>query len=246
MTEIYDAGSHILIKSGYGNPDMHCHLAAHMILAVNGDMRILTPEGSLRCRGALIPARVSHTVDNGDHAMLVFMFDETTTVAAKIREVEVLKDAVAEEILAKFQEVERSSDKSVAYRDFVETTMGLLGLGAIKCRVTDERILEALSYIDNHIGENLTCTETARHCCLSESRLSHLFREQAGITFSGYVILRRLDHAFWRIAENASITEAAIEAGFSDSAHFAAVNRKMFGITASAIGDGLIFHRINL
>ncbi|MDE6844350.1 MAG: helix-turn-helix domain-containing protein [Lachnospiraceae bacterium] len=35
-----------------------------------------------------------------------------------------------------------------------------------------------------------------------------------------------------KIAEGVSITDASLEAGFSTPSHFAAVNKKMFGITA--------------
>ena len=40
---------------------------------------------------------------------------------------------------------------------------------------------------------------------------------------------------YYEIFHGKSITEAAVEAGFSSSAHFADVNRRVFGIAASHI-----------
>ena len=72
---------------------------------------------------------------------------------------------------------------------------------------------------------------------LSESRLSHLFREQVGISVAGYVLFSRLSKVYDYILAGENITQAAIHAGFSSSAHFAAVNKRQFGLSAKEIGD---------
>ena len=40
------------------------------------------------------------------------------------------------------------------------------------------------------------------------------------------------------------ITEASIDAGFSSSAHFAEVNKRLFGLSASVIRKDLDFRKI--
>ncbi|XNM48387.1 AraC family transcriptional regulator [Escherichia coli] len=48
----------------------------------------------------------------------------------------------------------------------------------------DNRVRESLSVHRNHLADsNFDIASVAQHVCLSPSRLSHLFRQQLGITF---------------------------------------------------------------
>lgn len=64
---------------------------------------------------------------------------------------------------------------------------------------------------------------------LSESRLSHLFAQELGITFRAYVRWLRLLRATAAVAEGRSLTEAAHRAGFTDSSHLTRTCRRTFG-----------------
>ncbi|NQX46577.1 helix-turn-helix transcriptional regulator [Paenibacillus tritici] len=54
---------------------------------------------------------------------------------------------------------------------------------------------------------------------LSNSRLSHLFKENTGISLSGYMVLHKLQKATYLIFEGLSITDAAMAAGFDSPSH---------------------------
>lgn len=64
---------------------------------------------------------------------------------------------------------------------------------------------------------------------LSESRLSHLFAQDLGITFRAYVRWLRLLRATAAVAEGRSLTDAAHAAGFTDSSHLTRTCRRAFG-----------------
>ncbi len=64
---------------------------------------------------------------------------------------------------------------------------------------------------------------------LSESRLSHLFAQDLGITFRAYVRWLRLLRATAAVAQGESLTEAAHLAGFTDSSHLTRTCRRTFG-----------------
>lgn len=243
-TEIYAAGNHILVKSGYGDPDMHRHSAAHILVSLGSRMNIVTEDAKIECKGAMIPSNAAHTVDNNDDQMLVFLFDETTVCSEQIKEIQVLSRESVCGIVNSFECMEKHREQTGAYTDFVGKVMEQTCLSGIGIKPMDERVADAVRFIDENAGEDLPLETVAKHCFLSESRFSHLFREQAGITFAGYLILRRLYLAYCGIAQGKSFTEAAIEAGFSDSAHFAAVNKKMFGLTATAISRGLKLYMV--
>ena len=56
MTEIYLAENHLLLKTGYGNPEMHSHSACHVLVGLQGDMRVITEKETVMCRGAILPS----------------------------------------------------------------------------------------------------------------------------------------------------------------------------------------------
>lgn len=78
----------------------------------------------------------------------------------------------------------------------------------------------------------MTATEAAGVACLSESRFSHLFVREVGLPFRTFLLWRRLMRAVEGMAAGRSLTAAAHEAGFSDSAHFSRAFRRMFGLPA--------------
>jgi AraC-like DNA-binding protein len=76
-------------------------------------------------------------------------------------------------------------------------------------------------------------TQLARQAGLSLRQLRHLFTEELGINPSAYLRWRRVRHAFACIERGTSLTEAAIEAGFADGAHFSRVFQAQFGMAPS-------------
>lgn len=68
---------------------------------------------------------------------------------------------------------------------------------------------------------------------LSPHRLRHLFVEQVGLSFYRYLLWRRLVTALLLSSHTGSLTIAAHQAGFADSAHFSRTVRAMLGIKPS-------------
>ncbi|YCK39663.1 helix-turn-helix transcriptional regulator [Actinomadura sp. ATCC 39365] len=74
---------------------------------------------------------------------------------------------------------------------------------------------------------------------LSESRLAHLFRQEAGLPFRPYVLWMRLRVALSSLSRGATLTGAAHAAGFSDAAHLTRTVRRMMGDAPSALATGV-------
>ena len=81
----------------------------------------------------------------------------------------------------------------------------------------------------------VSLADVAPEIGLSAGRLRHLFVEQTGLPFRTYLLWLRLNTAVRRIVEGASLTEAAYDVGFADSAHFSRTFRRMFGVTPAAL-----------
>ena len=243
MTEIYLAENYLLLKTGYGHPDMHSHSACHVLVGLRGDVRVITEKETVMCRGAILPSGMVHTVESFGEPLLVFLFDITSTVSEQMQCFTVLEERTAEGIALSYQTF-TAGDLVKDYGKFSREAMEHIGIKEVCSRITDERILLAMRFVEDHLQDMVTAKDAAGAACLSESRFAHLFRGQAGISFSSWLVFRRLFLAYMKIAEGVSITDASLAAGFSTPSHFATVNKKMFGITARDLSGDYCLHRI--
>lgn len=85
---------------------------------------------------------------------------------------------------------------------------------------------------DLHDAPNLATL--AEEVSLSESRLEKLFKEQAGLPITQYRVRYRVFISTVIMALGYSVTEAALLAGFSNSAHLSRCYRQINGLTPSA------------
>ena len=70
---------------------------------------------------------------------------------------------------------------------------------------------------------------------ISRSRLTHLFSAEVGVPFRRFVLWLRLRRAADETAGAATLTEAAVAAGFSDMSHLSRVCCDTFGVSPSAV-----------
>ena len=70
---------------------------------------------------------------------------------------------------------------------------------------------------------------------LSKSRVSHIFKENIGISIKRYLVLEKMKKCYEYFKTTGSITNASINAGFYSSSHFATTCKKMFGISFSEL-----------
>ena len=176
--------------------------------------------------------------------MLIFLFDNTTTIAKQIKNLAILSDEAVDEIIKAYYCFENSEKSNFCYREFIECVYKCANLSIVENIVLDNRIKSAITYIQSNLHGQITCSDVAKHVFLSEGRFSHLFKEQVGMTFSAYLIYQRIMKIYTEIINGKSITDASIEAGFSSSTHFAETNKRVFGLSANTIKKDLVFYKI--
>lgn len=109
----------------------------------------------------------------------------------------------------------------------------LLGYPLGQWRALDPRLRRALAWLDSHLTESIRLPELARAANASESWLTHHFSEAIGVPVRRYVLWRRLRQAVEAALAGASLTGAAHQSGFADSAHLSRTFRDTFGVTPS-------------
>lgn len=99
----------------------------------------------------------------------------------------------------------------------------------------DPRVLAMVAYARQNLEDRLTLPAAAARAGLSPSRARHLFVAHTGLPFKTYVLWLRIERAVALYAAGSSLTQAAHEAGFADSAHFSRTFRRTFGLPAAAL-----------
>ena len=99
----------------------------------------------------------------------------------------------------------------------------------------DPKIQQVLSYINEHLTEELSVVQLADLAYLSKYHFMRLFKAQTGSTVHAYVRQKRLLHAARLIREGASVGKAAADSGFGDYSAFHRAFRESFGISPGSL-----------
>lgn len=102
-------------------------------------------------------------------------------------------------------------------------------------KIPDPRVLAMINYARKNLEDSVTLPATAASVALSPSRARHLFVAETGLPFKTYILWLRIERAVALYAAGSSLTEAAHEAGFADSAHFSRTFRRTFGLPAATL-----------
>lgn len=96
----------------------------------------------------------------------------------------------------------------------------------------EERILSSCDYVNEHLSEPLTLEQAARASGFSKYHFAHLFREFMGISFYRYLNRKRIMNAQRLLADpDCSVTEAAMQSGFTSISSFNRMFRQIKGCT---------------
>lgn len=95
---------------------------------------------------------------------------------------------------------------------------------------TDRRLSKAIDFL-TQTRPAKSITEAASATGVSTSTLRTLARRELGLPLSTWLIWRKLGRAVKALSLGAAISEAALEGGFSDQAHFSRTMKRMFGVT---------------
>ena len=223
---------YLCMISDYGSPERHRHPTAHFVIANEGKLRCTVGTAYSECEGIMIRSGIEHEIQaNG--RMIVFLLANTSPIA----------ELMNTRFLAASDHAELSADevseiKKICRRndgDMDIQILKLLGIYGEESLIADNRVLTTMEEIESAPSitpdmMKLLCEKTY----LSQSRLSHLFRQETGNTLAGFLAFMKLRKAFEYAENGMNLTDAAMHAGFDSSSHLAATCKRMFGISLSA------------
>jgi AraC-like DNA-binding protein len=171
-------------------------------------------------RVALVDAEVSRTVRSFGKRLAVMPIDPVTLGAAPLQEQQTLDPLRA---LAEGYDPD-------AWLALERAT----GLSRVRTDLPP-KLVDAARCIAASADENQPVEHVCERVGLSASRLQHLFRRHFGTSMRTY----RRWWRFWQVMrsmrEGASLTDAAVKAGFYDAPHFNHAFKAAFGVTPSFV-----------
>ena len=238
MTSAVFGYDHIMMRAEYRTPDPHSHLAVHFIAGLDAPVHCVVSGDSFDADAVFIASDVVHTAyaETGD--MLVFLFDTAGSIAEEAQKQYLCGRPYFcgdKETVEKLREIWKNNPPAQA--DSLITQ--LLGLDTVENTLRDERISQVLEYLRSldEVPEDITAQLCAK-VCLSPSRLSHLFKENVGISLHRYLAMDKMRKGYIHFQKYGNITEASMRAGFDSPSHFAATCKRMFGISFSEFVKG--------
>ncbi len=224
---------------------VHTHHAIQISIGIEGGFTVSTEESELRSHGLLIGPDVPHCVNGGENQLGTLMIDAETTPAKLLVEkylkgktTHVLGKRVVTSVLASIPKFIRYHGIQDCYQasEVIKYILGkLVDSSSENQRSVDSRIPAVLDFINNLEIKKVSTKTIARQVYLSETRLIHLFKNEIGIPIRRYLLWSRIQDAMKLMSKGTPITEAAYQAGFSDSAHLTRSVKKTYGVPPSVV-----------
>lgn len=206
---------------------LHAHPAIEIILAVKGKFVLETNGKTYANIGfAIIDANVSHKVISEKCEVKILMLEyKPALLHAFLLQHDIqlingifLNQATSKEVELFNQLLQLSSRSALLKTD-------------------NKRIQACLDYFNQEgleYKQMLQLLKSKVH--LSESRLSHLFKEEMGISLKKYLVWSRLKKAIQLvIKEKINLYDAAMRSGFYDQAHLSKAFKEMLGLSPSEV-----------
>jgi AraC-like DNA-binding protein len=149
--------------------------------------------------------------------------------------VSVLEPAVVDALR---REVSTITDSSHSHVRAWDAIIARLSTGSERPRTLDPRVRRVAAVLKREFATPRRVGELAQLVKLSEGRLTHLFSEEMGLPLRQYVLWLRVRDVVFSLAAGATLTQAAHDAGFSDSPHLSRTFRAMFGDPPSILVPG--------
>jgi AraC-like DNA-binding protein len=218
----------------------HSHNTVQLVFDLRKEFRFKLFDSDWKLyKSLVIRDNAIHQLDTNDSVQLLVYLDARSDIARKIK----LKYLAASQIyspgldileLVKPGELEECLIKG--NRKLLEKIVNQLLheiIDVTKPVLTDIRIANVIKLLAKDDSEEMNITFLAKRVFLSESRLRYLFKYTTGVSLHRYIVWNRIMLAIGKIFNGATISEAAVSCGFTDTSHFHKMLLQMFGVTPS-------------
>jgi AraC-like DNA-binding protein len=223
---------------------MHSHHAIQITLSLEGDFELRSGEERAIGPAVAVAADADHIFQATGRAAFLFVEPESVAGIAMARTLfrdnklaVIPEDEMAHHIAALRLHAAGLAGDDSSLADHGRRMVAQLADSAAPPPL-DDRVRAMIFYARANLEDNVSLSDAVAGIGLSPSRLRHLFADQTGLPFKTYVLWLRIQRAVELYARGESLTLAAHQAGFADSAHFSRTFRRTFGLPAAALRVG--------
>ena len=235
MSKIVFRKSYIVIIPSFDKTATHKHPFMHLFFSQNG-CKITSDKKDLQGNIILLDSNVKHIVKENNGCDFFLLIDPTSVIAEQLLDKYIQNNfyhSITGNIADTSEDINNLSDKEIV--ETVDNVLLDMGISAKDISTKDERIEQIIDKIISGEWLNYSVKKIAESVFLSESRLTHLFKEEVGISLKSYILIRRMEHAYRFVSSGGKITQAAMESGFASSAHLAYTCKTLTGVSITDV-----------
>nr|WP_276562690.1 helix-turn-helix transcriptional regulator [Paenibacillus apiarius] len=102
-------------------------------------------------------------------------------------------------------------------------------------KVTHKTVEAILELLETEVEQEFTLHTLADRFYVNASYLSRLFKQETGMSFTSYVLERKMERAKAALMNGARVYDAASMIGYRDISYFTKIFRRYWGITPGSI-----------
>ena len=224
-----------------GASGRHAHHALHVLLAVQGELRVTVGEAPpVSACGVVTAPDTPHAIDaTGREVFLVFLDPESNAGAALLAAMRGASRLLsARERDRLLEDVPPGAIMTTSAGDaWARRAVSVLGgsVPADRKRV-HPKVRKALGILrETPTRDDVSLEALADAVGLSPGRFMHAFTESLGLPLRPYLQWLKVQRAAGAIVRGEPLARAAAAAGFADAAHMSRTFRRMFGVAPSEL-----------
>ena len=242
MNRIFINGHYILYIGTSFETVKHRHHAAQICIGLDSTFELTNQQGVVGTYHAvLIKANSTHQLNAPNTAIASLFLDVhsctyiTLTKRYQLTDRNVFQSiGLSTEVFILLARLRRQFTHTVAKTAINKINRELVGQVPSSPSI-DPRINKVLQQLNQACDQQIPLEKLAKSVHLSPSRLCHLFKSEIGTPIRRYSLWNRIRVAIEYAVMHQSLTDGALQAGFTDSSHFSRIFKEMYGFNPSAI-----------
>lgn len=244
---LFDQNGHRIAEMSGGSWDFdhghvirrHSHLEDQLLFASQGVMTVETEEGIWvvpPLRAVWIPAEIAHGVAMSGHVSMRTLYTLPKLFKTVPRRCQVINiSSLLRELILHACQFRKLRLKVPAERhviDLIRDQMKLVQSIPVQLpHPRDPRAKKLADRLRANPCEQRSLEALSMECGASKRTMQRLFAEESGLSFSRWRQQARLIHALQTLAAGQSVTNAALDAGYSTTSAFISMFHKQLGTT---------------